>query len=84
MTKGLSKSIMERKCLRNTFLKNSAVANKLTYTKIKKLLCITSKKSKQEYFANLSEKNITDNRKFWQTLKPFLSQKKKSREKKLW
>ena len=42
------------------------------------------RKVRKEYFANLNEKNITDNRKFWQTVKPFLSQKNKSREKKLW
>ena len=29
-----------------------------------------------QYFANLNENNIIDNRKFWQTVKPFLSGKK--------
>ena len=33
MTKALSKSITERTHLRNTFLKNPIVANKLAYTK---------------------------------------------------
>ena len=33
MTKALPKSIMERTCLRNNFLKNPIVANKLAYTK---------------------------------------------------
>ena len=32
MTKALSKSIMERRRLRNTFLKNPTAANKLAYT----------------------------------------------------
>ena len=32
------------------------------------------------YFANLNEKDITDNRKFWDTVKPFFSEKFKSRE----
>ena len=35
----------------------------------------------QKIFANLNEKNITDNKRFWQTIKPFLSEKTKSREK---
>ena len=56
MTKGLSKSIMERTCLRNTFLKNSTVANKLAYTKTKQLLCITSKKSKKGIFCKPKRK----------------------------
>ena len=75
---------MERTRLRNTFLKNPSVANKLAYTKQRNFCVSLLRKVKKEYFANLNEKNITDNRKFWQTVKPFLSQKNKSREKKLW
>ena len=75
---------MERTRLRNTFLKNPSVANKLAYTKQRNFCVSLLRKVKKEYFANLNEKNITDNRKFWQTVKPFLSQKNKSRGKKLW
>ena len=39
------------------------------------------RKKKKEYFANLNEKDVTNNKKFWQTVKPFLSEKLKSREK---
>ena len=39
------------------------------------------KKKKKEYFSNLNEKDIIDNKTFWQTVKPFLSKKLKSREK---
>ena len=81
MTKALSKSIMERTRLRNAFLKNPTVANKLAYTKQRNFCVSLLRKVKREYFANLNEKNITDNRKFWQTVKPFLSEKNKSREK---
>ena len=81
MTKALSKSIMERMRLRNNFLKNPIVANKLAYTKQRNFCVSLLRKVKREYFANLNEKNITDNRKFWQTVKPFLSEKNKSREK---
>ena len=38
------------------------------------------RKEKIEYFANLNEKDITDNRKFWYTVKPFLSDKIHSRK----
>ena len=81
MTEALSKSIMERTRLRNTFFKNLIVANKLAYTKQRTFCVSLLRKVKREYFANLNEKNITDNRKFWQTVKPFLSEKNKSREK---
>ena len=40
MTKALSKSIMEKTRLRNTFLKNPTVANKLAYTKQRKF-CVS-------------------------------------------
>ena len=80
MTKAMSKSIMERTRLRNTFLKNLTVANKLAYTKQRKFCVLLLRKLKRGYFANVKKKNITDNRKFWQTVKPFLSNKNKSRE----
>ena len=81
MTKVWSKSIMERTRLRNIFLKNPFVAYKLAYTKQRNFSVSLLRKVKREYFANLNEKNITDNRKFWQTVKPFLCGKNKSREK---
>ena len=81
MTKAMSKSIMERTRLRNTFLRNPTVANKLAYTKQRNFCVSLLRKVKREYFANLNEKNIADNKNFWQTVKPFLSEKNKSREK---
>ena len=81
MTKALSNSIMERTHLRNTFLKNPTVANKFSYTKQINFCVSLLRKVKREYSANLNEKNITDNRKSRQTVKPFLSEKNKSREK---
>ena len=81
MTKTLSKSIMERTRLRNTFIKNPTIANELAYTKQRNYCISLLRKVKKEYFANLIEKNITDNRTFWQTVDPFLSEKNKSREK---
>ena len=39
------------------------------------------RKSKKLYYSNLDEKNVTDNKTFWKTIKPFLSDKIVSREK---
>ena len=80
MTKALSKSIMERTHLRNKFLKNPTNENRLAYTS-KINFCVSLLRNEKKYFANLNEKNITDNKKFWQAVKPFLSEKNKSREK---
>ena len=81
MTKTLSKSIMERTRFRIRFLKNQTDENRLAFTRQKNFCVSLLRKEKKQYFAKLNEKNITDNRKFWQTVKPFLSEKNKSREK---
>ena len=49
------------------------------FIKNKKLLCFSSEKEKKWCFAKINEKDITDNRKFWQTIKPFLSDNIKSK-----
>ena len=33
------------------------------------------RKSKKDYFPNLNEKNITDKKRLWKTVKPFFSKK---------
>ena len=38
------------------------------------------RKEEKNFFENLNEKDITDNRKFWHTVKPFLLDKIKSKE----
>ena len=45
-----------------------------------KFLRIFSQRRKMQHFANLNEKNITDNRNFWQTVKPFILLKLKDKE----
>ena len=45
-----------------------------------KFLRIFCQRRKMQYFANLNEKNITDNRNFWQTVKPFILLKLKDKE----
>ena len=65
MAKTLSKAIMQRTRLRNKFLKNPTNQNRLSYTEQRKFCLSLPRKEKKEYFANLNEKDITDNRKFW-------------------
>ena len=38
------------------------------------------RKSTKDYFSNLNGKQITDNKRFWKTVKPFLSNKVQSSE----
>ena len=80
MTKALSKAIMQRTRLENKFSKNPTNQNRLSYTKQINFCLSHMSKKKKKYFANLNEKDVTDNRKFWYIVKPFLLDKIKSRE----
>ena len=62
---------------RNKFLKNHTDENRYIYTK-QSNLSVSQKKN--QYFANFIEKDITDNIKFRHTVKPFFSERTKSRE----
>ena len=70
---------MTRIRLRNIYLKNRSDNNKREYNK-QKLLRISFTKNKN-YYANLNEKNLSDNKQFWRTVKPLLSDKIKSSKK---
>ena len=41
-------------------------------------MCLSSKKIEKEYYSNLNVKDITNNKKFWKTIKPLFSDKTKS------
>ena len=80
MNKTLSQSIIQRTKLKNKFLKNPNKHNKHSYIK-QKNSCTFFLRIKKKYLANFNRKDIIDNKIFWQTVKHFLSEKLKSREK---
>ena len=80
MNKSLSKAIMVRTRLRNIFLKNRSEENKINYNKQRNLCVTLLRKSKREYYQNLSVENICDN-KIYAIVKPLLSNKIMSSEK---
>ena len=65
MNNALSKGIMQRKKFKNKFLKDTSAENKLSYNKQRNWCASLLRKEKKKYFANLNEKDITDNQKFW-------------------
>ena len=81
MNKTLVKAIMVRSKLRDVFLKNKTEENISNYSKQRNLCVTLLQKSKKEYFGNLNEKNLCDNKKFWSVVKPLLSNKVVSNEK---
>ena len=81
MNKTLFKEIMKRTRLRNKFLKNRKYYNKIEFSKQRNYCLSLVRKSKKLYYSNLDVKKVTDNKTFWKTIKPFLSNKIVSREK---
>ena len=71
---------MQRTRFRKTFLKNPNDHNELLYITNKEIIVSLLRKERKEYFARLNEEDITDNRKFWHTVKPLFSDNVKSRE----
>ena len=80
MTKQFSKEIMKRSRLRNNFLRNSTKENKILYNRQRNYCVSLLRKSKRGYHENLNIKNITDNKLFWRSVKPLLSDKSRIRD----
>ena len=73
---------MTRSSVRNICPKNRSDNNKREHNKQRNYCVSLLRKSKTNYYANLNEKDLTDNKQFWQTfVKPLLSDKIKSSEK---
>ena len=70
-----NKAIMKRSTLRNTFLKEKSDSARKAYTSQRNICVNLLRKTKKNYFANLDVNSITDNRKFWQTVKPLFPNK---------
>ena len=80
MNKTRSKAIMLKTNLRNKFLKSRSNENKINYVKQRNQCVSLPRKTKREYYSNLDEKKICDNKTFWKIVKPTLSKKIKSKE----
>ena len=65
MNKTLSKAIMLRANLRKKFIKNTSNESKTNYVKQRNHCAPLLRKTKREYYSNLDEKKICDNKTFW-------------------
>ena len=75
MSRELSKAFRARSRLRNKFLKNRSSDNKILYKKQRNFCVNLLRKAKRDYYKNLDIKHITDNKKFWKTVRPLFSEK---------
>ena len=75
MTKELRKAIMKRSQLKNTYNKNHNYENWYLYQKQRNFCVNLLRKTKRNYFKNVKIQDITDNKKFWKTIRPYFSDK---------
>ena len=81
MTKDLSKNIMKRSRLRNKYLNNNNnEENRKLHAKQRNYCVSLLRKTKKAYYENLDERKVSDNKLFWKTVKPSLSEKFNARE----
>ena len=78
MGKTLPKAIIKRTNLRSTFNKETSSKNWQNYKQQKNICSNILKSTKRNFFGNLNIDEITDNKKFWETLKPFFTDKCKT------
>ena len=72
---------MKRSALENKYYKNKNIENQKLYKKQRNYCSKLYKKERKKYYANLDMKNITDNKLFWKTVKPFFTDKGSTRSK---
>ena len=63
--------MMNRSRLKNKFVREPNKENKAAYNKQRNYCVNLLKREKRKYFNNLNIKNITCNKTFWKTVKPF-------------
>ena len=77
----LSKEVMKRTRLRKKFLKYKTIEYQEEYNKQRNYCVSLLRKTKRSYYENLNERNVTDTKNFWKTVKPYISNKNISNSK---
>ena len=75
MTKALRKAIMKRSELESKYVKNKTNENSKPYKKQRNFCNKLYKKERKKYYERLDLNNVTDDKKFWKTVKTFLPDK---------
>ena len=80
MNKTISRESMKRTRIRNKFLRERTEANRRAYN-IQRNYCVSLMRKTKRYYSNLNHKQVTDNKIFWKTVKPFFADKGVNNEK---
>ena len=81
VSKKMRKAIMLRSQLQNKFFKFGTVEHHTAFKRQKNYCNRLYKREKRQYYYNLNLNNITDNKKFWKTMKPLFGDKGGTRDK---
>ena len=81
ISKELRKEIMLRSKLRNKFLKDKTDEAKTKVRKQRNICVHLLRRAKRNYYNDLDLSKVTDNRKFWKTIRPLLPIKLKLKTK---
>ena len=75
MIRELSKSIMTKSKVKNSYVKWPSQENFVTYKKAKNKCNSLTRKPKGKFFKESTESGVMSNRTFWKSVKPFLTNK---------
>ena len=81
MNKCIAKAIMNRTRIRNRFWRNPTEENRKAYNRQRNYCVNLIRREKRKYFENLNERDVTDNKIFWKTIKSHFSDKTGNSEK---
>ena len=76
----MRKAIINRSRLQNRLYKNQTPENLAAFEQQKNYCNRLCKRNQKEYLKNFDLRNITDNKKFWRTVKPFSGEKGGTKE----
>ena len=81
LNKRINKEIMKRSRLRNKFLNTKSNIDRKAYNKQRNISVSLIRSEKKNFFRNINTSDITDNKTFWETVKPFFTDKIKTKSK---
>ena len=75
MNKDIHKAIMTRIRIRNRFLKEPTLMNRIAFKKQRNCFVLLMRENKKQYYGSLNVNRITDNKNFWMVVKPNFTNK---------
>ena len=81
INKNINKGIMKRPRLRNKFLYTKSDNDRKVCIKQRNLFVSLIRSEKKNFLSNINTSDITDNKTFWKTVKPFFTDKIKTKSK---